>query len=90
MIAQCANPACRVHFRYFGEGKLFPFEIKDPSEPCKDVPSAVCVRKPHHHTIFFWLCRSCAASMTVRFDQHNGVSVLPAEVNFSGARDQYH
>lgn len=90
MIIKCANSACSTRFRYLGEGKLFPFEIKDPSEPCKDVPNAVCVRKPHHHTIFFWLCQSCAARMTVRFDQRQGIEVLPAEFNASGAQDQSH
>ncbi|HEU5337235.1 MAG TPA: hypothetical protein VFU27_14790, partial [Terriglobales bacterium] len=75
MIAKCANPLCSNPFRYFGAGKLFPFELKNPSPPCKDVPNAVCVRRPHHHTIFFWLCRTCAGSLTLCFDPRTGVSV---------------
>jgi hypothetical protein len=81
MISKCANPACSNRFRHFGAGKLFPFEIKHPSEPCSDVPNAVCLRKPHHHTIFFWLCRNCAAAMTVHFDPQQGARVIPRELS---------
>lgn len=88
MIAKCANPDCSAPFRYFGEGRLFPFEIKDPSEPCRDVPNAVCVRKPRHHTIFFWLCGRCAADLTLRFDPRHGLSVEPLALTPSGAQDQ--
>ncbi len=88
MIAKCANPSCPNQFRYFGQGKLFPFELKNPTPPCKDVPNAVCVRRPHRHTIFFWLCRSCAASLTLCFDPHTGVSVLPVPVNAGDAPGQ--
>ena len=87
MIAKCANPVCSAPFRYYGEGKLFSFEIKDPSEPCRDLPNAVCLRKPHHHTIFFWLCRGCAPALTLRFDQHRGLSIEPLSL-IPGAQDQ--
>lgn len=88
MISQCANPECSAHFIHYGEGKLFPFEIKNPSQPCKDIPNAVCMRKPHHHTIFFWLCQDCARRMNVHFDPRAGLSVTLAELTAPGAQDQ--
>lgn len=88
MIAKCANPSCPNLFRYLSEGKLFPFELKNPSLPCKDVPNAVCVRRPHRHTIFFWLCRSCAGSLALHFDPRTGVSVRPLPLNACDAPNQ--
>jgi hypothetical protein len=88
MISKCANPECCNQFRYLGEGQLFPFELKDPSEPCKDVPNAVCLRKPRHHTIFFWLCPDCAGRMSLRFDPRTGLSVAPAGFSAPGAPNQ--
>lgn len=88
MISKCANPECFNQFRHLGEGQLFPFEIKDPAEPCKDVPNAVCLRKPHHHTIFFWLCQDCAGRMKVRFDPRAGLSVAAAGLTTPDAHDQ--
>jgi len=90
MISHCANPNCSATFQYFGAGRLFPFEIKGPSEPCKDVPNAVCLRKPHHHTIFFWLCQNCAITFSLQFDPRNGVSVVPKELSDAGALHQPH
>jgi hypothetical protein len=52
------------------------------------VPNAVCLRKPRHHTIFFWLCPDCAGRMSLRFDPRTGLSVAPAGFSAPGAPNQ--
>ena len=46
MIRKCANPDCDVEFRSSREGRLFPFEIRNPTGPCRDVPAVICEKKP--------------------------------------------
>lgn len=76
MISKCANPACCHPFHFLRPGRLFQFDVRLPLEPCRDVPITVCSRKPHHATIYFWLCGECAPMLTVRFEPHMGVSVV--------------
>ena len=75
MIQKCANPECGSEFRYSNRGRLFPFEIRHPKAPCRDVPSAICSMKPSHATILFWLCENCAPRFTVRFTPETGLSI---------------
>lgn len=77
MVGKCANPECAAEFRYANRGKLFAFEIRHPSGPCRDVPPTICEKKPSHALVHFWLCENCARTLTVHFTAKTGVSVMP-------------
>lgn len=77
MISKCANPNCDTEFRHFNEGRIFPYQIQNPEEPCRDVPTSICERKPRIATIYFWLCGSCCERFTLQFTVHTGVRLVP-------------
>lgn len=77
MIQKCANPECNAEFRYAGRGRLFSFEVRHPTAPCRDVPRAICDKKPSHATIHFWLCDRCSLSFRLRFTMGAGLSLVP-------------
>lgn len=66
MLAKCANPSCSTPFRYLENGTLFRLE-SDPwcasHQRCRE---------------FFWLCRSCSATLTLRLDEGANVRVAAA------------
>jgi hypothetical protein len=80
MVSRCANPECATPLRYLRDGRLFQFEVRSvgasaslPSE--KGSP----VKKPCREVSHFWLCGQCAATLTLAFDQHRGVTVIPLQ-----------
>lgn len=77
MTAKCANPACSVPFHRPGRGKVFRFEVRSPSEPCRDVPDTVCSTKSGGASVFFWLCDKCSLTTTLSFDSARGLMVEP-------------
>lgn len=77
MISKCANSQCDTSFKKFSEGRLFGFELRSPSYPCKDVPNSICEQGPARATVHFWLCGRCAGEMTLTFTPSDGVAVLP-------------
>jgi hypothetical protein len=77
MIKTCANPACAAPFRYWRGGKLFRCEVKAPSEPSRDVSDQICQLKPIRSSVFFWLCENCCLTMTLSFDAHTGLAIVP-------------
>lgn len=76
MIQKCANSECDAEFRYVSRGRLFSFELRNPTAPCHDVPANICERKPSHATIHFWLCENCSSSLTLCFTRETGLSVV--------------
>jgi hypothetical protein len=77
MTTKCANPACSVPFHRLGRGKLFRFEVKSSSEPCRDVPDTVCSVKSGRASVFFWLCDNCSLTQTLSFESARGLTVEP-------------
>jgi hypothetical protein len=77
MVKTCANPACAAPFRYWRGGKLFRCDVKTRSVHGLDIPGQVGETKPTRSSVFFWLCENCSSSMTLRFDPHQGVRVVP-------------
>jgi len=86
MIHKCANPECDVEFRYVSRGRLFSFELRHPTAPGRDVPTAVCERKPSHATIHFWLCENCSSKLSLHFTMKTGLSVV-AVSETAGSRE---
>lgn len=76
MEQKCANPECGAEFRYANLGKLFSFEIRHPTAPCRDVPAAICEKEPSHALIHFWLCENCSRTLSVHFTAKAGLSVV--------------
>jgi len=77
MISKCANSRCDTSFRRLSEGRLFGFELRSPSHPCKDVPNGVYERGAERATVHFWLCGPCADAMTLSFNPREGVTMQP-------------
>jgi hypothetical protein len=77
MVKTCANPVCAARFRYWRGGRLFRCDVKAPSEPCRDVPDQICQLKPIRSSVFFWLCENCCSTMTLSFDPHTGLAIVP-------------
>lgn len=77
MVKECANPNCNTEFRYSREGHLFPYEIREPEEPRRDVTAVICEKKPGRATIYFWLCEQCFGQFTLQFTVSTGVTLVP-------------
>ncbi len=75
MTSKCANPSCSVPFHRLGGGKLFRFEVRLPSQSCRDVPETVCNTKSGRASVYFWLCEKCVLTRILRFDTIHGLSV---------------
>ena len=58
MVSKCANPSCSTPFLYLHEGRIFAVR---PTSPASGVER-------------YWLCGSCAQTMTVVL-QDDGVSL---------------
>jgi len=84
MISHCANPDCKLPFHYLRGGRLYRFDVRSPSEPCQDVPNAICSLKPSAAAVYFWLCERCCAKFMLTFEPHTGVILHP--LSSSGAR----
>jgi hypothetical protein len=77
MVSRCANPDCAAPFLYLHQGKLFRMETDSagvsgiPASPDKEGRKAV------RRVEYFWLCRDCAAEMTLVFKKGVGVITKP-------------
>jgi len=67
MIAKCANPECSTPFRYLNEGRLF---VRPPANKANS-------RFRDDSLVFAWLCRSCSATLTLRFEEGRDGAVVP-------------
>lgn len=68
MLSKCANPHCSVPFRRLNEGKLFCLESEQRNSQHKS-----------SRVEYFWLCRSCSFTMTLRFDADGAVAPTPLQ-----------
>lgn len=88
MITKCANPDCRVEFRYSDKGQLFAYEIRNLKEPCHDVPAVICERKPGRATVYFWLCAPCSTRFTLQFTVSTGLQLVPLALDDEGDEER--
>jgi hypothetical protein len=65
MISKCANPACSARFLYLHEGKLFRFERESKEGPELLLGFDPTFRKHSRSVEFYWLCETCASTMTL-------------------------
>ena len=83
MLSQCANPLCSKPLHYLRDGKVYRVEIKE--EPVLGntpflISSASKTPKRLQH---YWLCGECTKSMTLRFDDHGHITVLPKSIKMT-------
>lgn len=80
VISKCANPLCSASFRYLHEGKLFQFEVRSFDELSIDPSTANHNEKPSREIECFWLCDSCASTMTIVCEPHtHRIAIVPLE-----------
>ena len=77
MVSKCANPECKVPFRYFHQGKLFRLETESGFDRRRELGVDSEMKKPIRRIEFFWLCEDCAAKMTLVSEKGVGVTVRP-------------
>jgi hypothetical protein len=78
VISKCANPKCPAVFRYLHEGKLFEFEMRSFDELLTDPSPEGSRDKPSREMECFWLCDSCASTMSLVHKPHtHEVIVVP-------------
>lgn len=79
MLHKCANPTCTVPFRSLREGKLFLAETL----PTDLTSSFDGNRRKLHRREHFWLCDTCSAHFTLRFDPMLGMLTVPLTAHAS-------
>ena len=82
MLAHCVNHECSAPVHSFSEGRLFQFEVVSISVSASDDVGEISDEKPHKQNVQFWLCGSCAASMTLRLEPARGVKLIPLGSEF--------
>jgi len=73
MLQKCANPGCAAPFRHGSHGKFFRVSIDQDGD-------IQILAVSSHHSLrpdYFWLCRRCSATVSIRFDQAQGLVVRP-------------
>jgi len=77
MIAYCVNPGCGAQWHSFSEGRMFQFDIVSISVSAIDDIGAPFDEEPRSQTAQFWLCRKCAATMSLTLEPANGLRIVP-------------
>ncbi len=62
MLAKCANPLCSHYFLHLESGRLFRLDRLE----------GTAIRRSE----YFWLCRRCAETMTLRLDAEKEIKVV--------------
>ena len=76
MISNCANPSCNKPFHYLRGGRLYRFDAPCARNASEEVSNAVLATRRARCAVFFWLCKDCAAKLSLRFNGRE-VSVMP-------------
>jgi len=73
MLAKCANPSCQLPFGYLHEGKLFviPKQLKGSRDGLANSSRTTS------RLDYYWLCRACAGSMKISFQDDDKMLLLP-------------
>jgi len=83
VISKCANPQCTATFRFLHDGKLFQFEMKLFDELLIAPSTASHNDKPMRKIECFWLCDSCASTMTIVCEaQTHRIAIVPLQEIF--------
>jgi hypothetical protein len=84
MISKCANPACFAHFLYLHEGRVF--RIVRSSSDVRELQLGVDpALKKHPQVEFYWLCKACSQTMTIRSCKETGIIIQPLRAALGAA-----
>jgi hypothetical protein len=86
-MARCINENCNLPLHSLSEGRLFQFEIISISLAANDDTVAAFDEKPQRETVHFWLCGSCASTMTLVLEPVRGLKLVPTQERDSSASD---
>jgi hypothetical protein len=79
MLSKCLNPHCSAKFRYLGQGRLFRVDFTEAGrKTASNGQSTGGKAPPIEH---FWLCESCAATMTLELGGDGAVRAVPFELS---------
>jgi hypothetical protein len=76
-MARCINENCNLPLHSLSEGRLFQFEVISISLAANDETSAPFDEKPQRETVHFWLCGSCASTLTLVLEPARGLKLVP-------------
>jgi hypothetical protein len=79
MLSQCANANCCRPVTSLSEGRLYQFDIVSISVSANDDSVVDPDETPHRETAHFWLCASCAKTMTLELEPLAGLRLLPID-----------
>jgi hypothetical protein len=86
VVSNCANPACATPLRYLRDGRLYQFEVKFLGSPEDELSAAgtrASKKKGSRKVWHYWLCGSCSSNLTLKFDQLQGLKLIPLHSAFS-------
>jgi hypothetical protein len=86
-MARCINENCNLQLHSLSEGRLFQFEIISISLAANDEAVAPFDEKPLRETVHFWLCGSCASTLTLVLEPVRGLKLVPLQVHDSPLND---
>jgi hypothetical protein len=83
MVSKCLNPRCSATFRYLCEGRLFRIDFSEASRKSALAGGGMgaSTRGKAERVEHFWLCGSCAATMTVELGEDGAVRPVPFEIS---------
>ncbi len=83
MVSKCLNSHCSATFRYLGQGRLFRVDFTEMGRKRALAGKQIVPfhRSPIEH---FWLCKSCAATMTIEIGEAGEVRLVPFEIPAKG------
>ena len=73
------NENCNLPLHSFSEGRLFQFEITSISLAARDEATAPFDEKPQRETVHFWLCGTCASTLTLVLEPARGLKLVPLQ-----------
>jgi hypothetical protein len=80
MLSECANASCGRPLTSLSEGRLYQFEIVSISVSATDESTESLTETPHRETAHFWLCGSCAKTMTLSLEPLSGLRLSPIQM----------
>jgi len=86
MVSNCANPACATPLRYLRDGRLYQFEVKSLEKPGANPAASedeVSPKRKSRHIWHYWLCGRCSPNLTLKFDQLQGLKLIPLRAVYS-------
>jgi hypothetical protein len=86
-MARCINENCNLPLHSLSEGRLFQFEIISISLAANDAGVAPFDEKPQRETVHFWLCGSCASTLTLVLEPARGLRLVPHQERDSPVND---